>query len=154
MQNSQKMAENGTPKYLWLTFFSYYYASKNLCIHQLNQPFIKRWCATEFFRQRPNFSADLAEYLCQELATLASIRSTVSFADAHENFRFGFLSLSFPGIFIMAISMLLFCPHFKTTDMASDSRPYKMLWTPEVAFANKSNRPEIECVKFSTTKIW
>jgi hypothetical protein len=27
-------------------------------------------CAAEFFRQRPNFSVDLAEIICQKLATL------------------------------------------------------------------------------------
>jgi hypothetical protein len=29
-------------------------------------------CAAEFFLQRPNFSEDLAENICQELATLVS----------------------------------------------------------------------------------
>jgi hypothetical protein len=30
-------------------------------------------CAAELFRQRPNFSVDLAEIICQKLATLAGI---------------------------------------------------------------------------------
>jgi hypothetical protein len=33
----------------------------------------RKTCAAEFFLQRPNFSEDLAENICQELATLLSV---------------------------------------------------------------------------------
>jgi hypothetical protein len=35
------------------------------------EPLKKIMCAAEILRQRPNFSADLAEIICQKLATLS-----------------------------------------------------------------------------------
>jgi hypothetical protein len=45
-------------------------AKPNLCKRQLNQPLDNRVCAAEFFRQRPNFSGNLAGKIWPELATM------------------------------------------------------------------------------------
>jgi hypothetical protein len=62
-------------------------------------------CAAEFFGQRPNFSDDLAENICHELATLVhyiqKIGVKTSSADLSEHF-FLLHKCNFPWYLILA----------------------------------------------------